>query len=454
MKKALACFLFLFPVLANAAAPKLRSAGMGGPSNEIYVEFELKDAPKDCAVEFPAPATCPAVSEAPWTVVVYDSVLHPSVFEVVSSVIANPPFGASGSVTLTLKQNVPSDFKRIDVTFNQPDYSHVSIDPKQAVTAPPVAANAPAPTGTTPAVEPASKPKKSSIEAAKTKDESNVYLSGTFSPAVGSSPDYSTDSKVNWPVYYFDKPQSWALALAAIVQTDSKGSADPDGFSWGVPIQYVSSSQREKEKGNLAATLWNWPSSNQWSVVGMELDKRGKALNFVSAPSITRGFYHDFYGLDKKRPGLKAVKTSVGLDLTAGVEFGGNLRQDFPIKNRPGEQEGAIFRGVPSATADLVIPNVLHLSKITLSSSYTARIPTTDELFLETRNTKNPIPLMSSQTRHWVQNSLQFNITDFVAIQIKHQYGTLPPAFSFVQNSGSIGLVYAFKKVPPKPAAH
>jgi hypothetical protein len=49
---------------------------------------------------------------------------------------------------------------------------------------------------------------------------------------------------------------------------------------------------------------------------------------------------------------------------------------------------------------------------------------------------------------------LQFNITDFVAIQIKHQYGTLPPAFSFVQNSGSIGLVYAFKKVPPKPAAH
>jgi len=429
MRNVVACFLLLIPMLANAAVPKLHSAGMGGPPNEIYVVFELKATPLDCAVEFPAPATCPIVSAAPWTVVVYDSSLHPSVFEVASSAISNPPLGANGLVTLTLSQNVPPDFKRIDVTFNRPDYSHVSIEAKAAVTGP-----VPAPAESAPAAT----PKKPSIEAAKTKDESNVYLSGTFSPAVGSSPDYSTDSKVNWPVHYFDKTQSWALALAASVQTDSKGSSDPDGFSWGIPIQHV----------------FTRPASAQWSFGGMELDKRGKAINFVSAPSITRAFNHDFYGPDKKRKGLVAVKASVGLDLTAGVEFGSNLRQNFTIKNKPGEGEGMIFRGVPSATAYLDIPNVLYLSKITLSSSYTARIPTTDELFLETRNTKNPIPLMSSQTRHWVQNSLQFNITDFVAIQIKHQYGTLPPAFSFVQNSGSIGLVYAFKKVPPKPTAH
>ena len=443
MKKGVACFLLLFPVLANAASPKLHSAGMGGPANEIYVEFELKGVPVDCAVEFPAPATCPPVPAAPWTIVVYDSSLHPSVFEVVKSVITGTHFAGSGAVTLTLKQGVPRDYKRIDVTFNQPDYSHVSIEAKPTGTAPPVEANAPVPAGTTPAAAPAAAPKKSSIEAAKTKDEANVYLSGTFSPASGSSPDYSTDSKVNWPAYYFDKTQSWALALAATVQTDNKGSADPDGFTWGVPIQHVYSRLREP------VTLWNWPNSAQRSEVGMELDKMGKAVNFISAPSITRGFYHDFKGPDKKRPGLEAVKTSVAIDFTAGVEFGSNLRQDFPIKNRPGEQEGAIFRGVPSATAYLDIPNVLHLSKITLSSSYTARIPTTDELFLETRNTKNPIPLMSSQTRHWVQNTLQFNITELVAIQIKHQYGTLPPAFSFVQNSGSIGLVYAFKKKSP-----
>lgn len=425
MKKTLAYFLFFCPVLANAAAPQLRKARLGVASNEIYVEFELKDAPTDCAVGFPASGACPPLPAVPWTVVVYDSSLRPSVFDVASSAVIHPPLAATGSVSLTLNQNLPIDFKRIDVTFNQPNYPHASIEAKPTLTEPPVAGPSPA------------KPKTPSIFPAKTKDEANVYLSGTFSPASGSTPDYSTDSKVNLRVHKFDKTGAWALALAATVQTDNKGSADPDGFTWGVPIQYQSSS------------LGKWPSS-QWSVAGMELDKRGMAVNFISAPSVTRGFYHDFFGTDKKRPGLPMVKTSVGLDLTAGVEFGANLRQDFVIKNKPGEQEGVIFRGVPSASAYLDIPNALHIKGLTLSSSYIARIPTTDELFLETRNTKTPIPLMSSQTRNWVQNTLQFNITDFVAIQIKHQYGTVPPAFSLVQNSGSIGLVYAFTKNPPK----
>ncbi len=438
MKKALAYFFLLFPVFANAAGPKLHSAGLGGPSNEIYVEFDTKATPVDCAVEFPAPSTCPTAPAVPWTVVVYDSLLHPSVFEVVSSVITTSPLAANGLVTLTLTRNVPSDFKRIDVTFNQPDYPHVSIDPKQAVKAPAPAVTAPTPAVTAPTPAPAAKAPTPSITSAKTKDDANVYLSGTFSPAVGSTPDYSTDSKVNWPLKYFGEHKSSTVSAAATVQTDSKGSADPDGFYWGVPIQHV----------------FRWPGSAQWSIVGMELDKRGNAINFVSAPNITRSFYHDFYGPDKKRKGLVTVTTSVGLDLTAGVEFGSNLRQAFKIANKPNEGEGAFFRGVPSATAYLIIPNVLHLSKISLSSSYTARIPATDELFLETRNTKSPIPLVTSQTRNWVQNSLQFNITELVGIQIKHQYGSLPPAFSFVQNSGSIGLVFAFKKAQPQPPAH
>jgi hypothetical protein len=417
MKRVLACILFLFSAFANASEPKLHSARLGGRSNEIYAEFDTKSSPDDCAVEYPVPTTCPPAPAAPWTVVVYDSLLHPSVFEVVSSVITIPPLGANGLVTLTLRQNVPPDFKRIDVTFNQPDYSHASIEAKRALTAPAPVAKTPTP----------------SITSAKTKDDANVYLSGTFSPAVGSTPDYSTDSKVNWPMKYFGEHQSSTISAAATVQTDDKGTADPDGFYWGVPIQHI----------------LKWPGSAQWSIVGMELDKRGNAVNFVSAPSITRSFYHDFYGLDKKRKGLLTVATSVGLDLTAGVEFGNNLRQAFKIANKPGEGAGTFFRGVPSATAYLIIPNVLHLSKISLSSSYTARIPTTDELFLETRNTKSPIPLMTSQTRNWIQNSLQFNITELVGIQIKHQYGALPPAFSFVQNSGSIGLVFAFKKAQP-----
>jgi hypothetical protein len=158
---------------------------------------------------------------------------------------------------------------------------------------------------------------------------------------------------------------------------------------------------------------------------------------------VSKSLEHVFFRTDKKYDDVKAVAVTMGLDLTAGVEFGTNLRDKFVAANKPGQTEGAFFRGVPSATAYLIIPQVLRLKKITLTSSYTARIPTTDELFLETRNTKTPIPLLTSQTRNWVQNSLQFNLTDYVGIQIKHQYGSIPPAFSFVQNSGSIGLVFS-----------
>jgi hypothetical protein len=44
---------------------------------------------------------------------------------------------------------------------------------------------------------------KSVISSAKTKDDATVYLSGTFAPAVGATPDYTTDSKVNQPLTYF-----------------------------------------------------------------------------------------------------------------------------------------------------------------------------------------------------------------------------------------------------------
>lgn len=51
------------------------------------------------------------------------------------------------------------------------------------------------------------------------------------------------------------------------------------------------------------------------------------------------------------------------------------------------------------------------------------------------------------------KNTLNFMITEYVGIQIKHQYGSLPPAFNFVQNSGSIGLVFGLKetRVPSSP---
>jgi hypothetical protein len=422
VKIIVAWIVLTLPVLVHADAAvkglKLHSAAIGKSRNQLYVQFETPTALTDCDISYnPPPNTVPngcKITNSPWTIVVYDASGNAVPAKVTSAIDPIGQLPANGLVTLTLETDVPQGATRVDVTFDKQNRPHVSIEPK-------ITGNE---------TKPTIKSKTSTISAAKTKDDATVYLSGTFAPAVGATPDYTTDSKVSQPVKYFGHNQSSMISLAGTVQTDSKGTADPDGFYWGVPIQHI----------------FTKPYSVQWSVAGMELDKRANAINFVSAPSITGSLDHPFFAKDKKHAGVQTVAASVGLDLTLGVEFGDNLRDTFTVANRPGQGQGGFFRGVPSTTAYLIIPNAFHLTKLSLTSSYTARIPTSDELFLETRHTKTPIPLLTSQTRNWIQNTLQFNLTDYLAVQIKHQYGSIPPAFSFVQNSGSIGLVFSFKQ--------
>lgn len=104
------------------------------------------------------------------------------------------------------------------------------------------------------------------------------------------------------------------------------------------------------------------------------------------------------------------------------------------------------LRGVPAANVYLIVPNIWKLNKISLTTSYTPRIPTTDEVFIETRNVSKPRPELTDKARNYVQSTLNFMLTEYLGIQIKYQYGSLPPAFNFVQSSGSTGLVLGFKE--------
>lgn len=389
-----------------AAEPTLHTVRRGSSPNQIFVQFETPNALSDCDVEFPRNATCPGPNPttAPWSVVIYNNAGNPTVASVSTVRDALGNIRANGVVTVTLNTPIPSDFSRVDVTFTKGKAPHAAL------------------IRNTPAT-------KHWISASKTKDDSDVYISGTFSPAQGTSPSYTIDSKGKYVLTSFGHNGSSTLSATGDISTDNKKTADPDSFHWSLPLQHV----------------WVQNSSVQWGLIGMELDKKANAMNLVSAPSATWAVVKDFFVRDAQS-GLPRLSASVGMDFSGGLEFGDNFRNDFAVVNKTNKGEGWFLRGVPSTSAYLIIPQVLHLSKISLTSSYTARIPTRDELFLETRNKKTPVPLLTSQTRHYIENSLQFMFTDYVGIQIKHKYGSLPPAFSFVDNSGSIGLVIAFKE--------
>jgi hypothetical protein len=407
-----AILLWSCPVDATAAGLRIHTAKQGSTPSQIWVQFDTPVALTDCDVEYPS-KNCQngPLPAPPWDVVVYDALGAPTTIRVTSSSdpIGNLP--STGFVLLNLESSVPANYSRIDVTFTKNNLPHFSIERSAA-------------------------PATTWISASKTKDDSSVYISGTFAPAEGTSPSYTIDSKASYTVHSFARGR-YTVSVTGDINTDKKKTADADSFHWAIPIQHVT-------KFNI---------TEQLSSIGMELDKKGNAINLVSAPRVTGALGHNFIRPDRKTPGVKTVAASIGLELSGGLEFGSNLKNDFAVANRTIGGQGWFLRGVPSASCYLIIPKILRLNKISLTSSYIARIPTTNEVFIETRHTASPLPELSSNTRHYIQNTLNFMFTDYFGIQIKHQYGSLPPAFSFVQNSGSIGLVFAFKetRVPQSP---
>lgn len=400
----------LFCSFAGAADIKLHSvdpappATPGGPITKLYVQFEtpvpLTDAQVQCS---PGGATlCASV----WEVALHDSSGTLSITGVTSAVPGRH-LPSRGLVTLTVDPIAPG-FSRVDVTFKRGKNPHITL-------------------------EPTVRPTKTLIKPANTCDDADVCISGSVTPAVGAGPTYNIDSKAKYIFHAFGETGATTIAASADIKTDNRSSADPDSFHWGLPLQYVSTK----------------PYTWQWSIVGMDFDKKGQAMNLVSAPNVTWIGNHIFTK-PSTIANVTSVLASVGLDLTAGVEIGDNFRNDYAVVNKNNRGEGGFFRGVPSATAYLIVPDILKLNKVAISSTYTVRILTRDELFLETRNTKDAIPKLMSGTRHYLENKIQFMLTEYIGFQIKHKYGELPPAFKFANHSVSIGLLFAFSqtKVP------
>jgi hypothetical protein len=335
--------------------------------------------------------------------VIYDAVGNSTKASVTAAADEVGHIQSNGVVTLTLSA-APHGFSRIEITFRRGALPHVSIEESTPTRA-------------------------SWVAPAKTKDDADVYLSGIFSPAQGSDPTYGIDSKGKFVIRSFSNGAT-TLGATGDVTTDNKKTADPDSFHWAVPLQHVSARNY----------------SAQWSLVGMELNKKANTVNIVSAPSVTATFGHVFLRPDPKFVDVKAIAASIGLDMSAGVEFGRNVRNQYAVANNSSAGQGGFFRIVPAASAFLVVPNVWGLSKISLSSSHIVRIPTSDELFIETRDVTTPIAKLTSDARYYVENTVQFMFTDYAGFKITHKYGSVPPAFNFVQNSGSVGLVIAFKE--------
>ena len=244
--------------------------------------------------------------------------------------------------------------------------------------------------------------------------KADMYLSGSWVPAAGSRPSYNIDSHISVP-YCLGK--TWDLNVTGKVKTADHPNADPDSFSAGVA---------------LAPRFPFWGSPNeafdfQWQAAQWEFSRRDEALNLTTIPTFTyaRGWFDT--------GAAHRVTHSGGFNVRFAPALGENLRNHITaIRNG----YGAIARMTPGADVYLALPR--DAWSIRLTSTWDARILLTREPLIDYRR---PVRFsLARGTRHSVSNTLEINPNKYFGISIKHEYGSLPPAFEFVDHKATVGL--------------
>jgi hypothetical protein len=362
-------------------------------------------------VRFAAPlpreqsVTCALPSRpCPWSVEVFKGEEGPLAVSVTGA-MAEPgqPFGSRHLITLELATPIPSEFARVVVTLLLGNAPTQSLTPRSA------------------------KAKRCLVPVDKAEDAS-LYFSGIVAPGAGVTPVYTIDARANWRVHCFGDTCGTPLAISATAKTDKRNQVDPDSFSAFLSLQHYASDP-----------IFKWDA-------GVESNREANVLNVVSAARAVKTLRKTFRRRTVDAGGNQsfAVRTTIGINLGVGVELGANLRNAYDAGRDEGAGSGLILRGVPSARVYIVVPAPV-IRRLVLKVDYQVRFLAKDELFLETRNLApkaDPVPHRDRRSRHYVQGSAKLMMTDWVALQFGYEHGSLPPAFKFVNHSGTIGFVF------------
>ncbi|HLM02332.1 MAG TPA: hypothetical protein VK400_14870 [Pyrinomonadaceae bacterium] len=268
--------------------------------------------------------------------------------------------------------------------------------------------------------------------AAANKQNADVYLNGSYSPGInGGDPQYSVDGSIS-VMFDIDKNKTkyGQLGFVGSVKTDKRKKVDPDSYRLFLAYQNVPSSQRW---GALQGVQFTWLAA------GTEFDRKGKNINFISAP------YLDFPILLYPETNRRPDKPLAVLTPTIGFETGWNFRNAVT----PNQGRG-IFRGV--AGADLLFrfnPKISGFQGVEFTNSYMMRIPATKEIYTLTRKENGQdvdVPFLNKKPRHYIKSELGLKLNDYFSITTKYEYGMLPPVFRRIEHKLSFGFTFSARQ--------
>jgi hypothetical protein len=280
-----------------------------------------------------------------------------------------------------------------------------------------------------PSLTPAS---TSLFEAVSTQSEADNFLTGSYSPAIHSQPQYTINGQGTLTKEFGESNFYWGAI--GTVATDNRPSANPDSFFVSGVLKWVP----------IANRFWGGAAQGvlvDWDFAGLEFDRQTTNKTFISSPivEIPVRIY--------PAPGKDIGSFLAVIYPYFGIETGTNLSNAL---NPDGS--GFVFRGLFGASVTLSSKTPLNwLQQVSLTVTDSVRIPATNEIFtnlhfISATEKTATLPVLSTQVRNHVSTQLALTVAKPFSITVKYENGELPPAFRTVKNKVTIGLTVTLKQ--------
>lgn len=308
------------------------------------------------------------------------------------SVTVARPLNSKGSIpTLTVNPALDPSTHRITVRFQLPNFPEFTVgEPKKTGAA-------------------------KNFTKAKGKEDADIYFSGTVVGARGSKPLYAFESKLG---YLFNLKKKGALGPRAEVNAASQSNIDPDSVK--ASVSYEKLVVLGPARGLILRS----------DAVGLEFDTENRTRNLIT----------ELNGTFVLPPARLGEHTFAAVDFMAGFEGGHNYRHKL---NEDGL--GNLWRWKFGVNFTLVALKPPLFKRIDFNAGYLVRILSSAEPFTKTINDED-VTTLEKKPRHHVGSDLDFMFSDALGVTLKYRYGSLPPAFKFVDHSVSVGLTFKLKQ--------
>jgi hypothetical protein len=282
-----------------------------------------------------------------------------------------------------------------------------------------------------PPTAPAGTGNKPTIGPASNKQNSDLYVSFAYSPAIHSAAQYSIDTSVGL-MWDLDKDvlKKGQLGFVGSVKTDKRKKVDPDSYRLFLAYQNTLVNQPH---GRLQGVMFTWLN-------GPEFDRKGNNVNFITAP------YFDF----PIRLFPKTIRATTDpmavLTPIVGLEAGHNFHNAVTP-----DSGGGVVRGVAGASLLFRFnPKLPGFKGLELSSAYTLRLPLVREVFTLTNKVNGQdvdAPFLGKNPRHYVKTEGSLKVTDAFALTLKYEYGAIPPVFRKQDHKVTMGFSYSIRQL-------